>query len=112
MPSERALHPGLQQQKPWHMRCDKHLPVTCYPLVCNAGMMWGSPWLWLPSRHFTEWALRPAHNARVAIINAVYTVGGHVHRMLPIMLAQFLSEDRYSLLIALLLAAQVCWQRA
>lgn len=57
-------------------------------------MPWGNPWLWLPSKHFTEWALRPAHNARVAIINAVYTVGGHVHRMLPIMLAESLRQDR------------------
>ncbi|KAK9808945.1 hypothetical protein WJX72_006758 [[Myrmecia] bisecta] len=44
---------------------------------------------WLPR----EWALRPAFSVRVAIINAVYTAGGHVHRMLPLLLAEALRRD-------------------
>lgn len=84
----------------WHACHDHQCCNYVHSIICFAGMVWGNPWLWLPSRHFTEWALRPAHNARVAIINAVYTVGGHVHRMLPIMLAESLTQNRCYLLPA------------
>lgn len=50
------------------------------------------PWSSLPSR---EWFLRPGFDTRVAILNAMYTVGGNVHRCLPLLLAQALRKDGY-----------------
>ncbi len=58
------------------------------------GMVWGTPWGWLPTKTIAEWALRPGYNTRIAIINAFQTVGGHVHRMLPIMVAEAFRQDR------------------
>lgn len=60
-------------------------------------MVWGTPWGWLPTKTIAEWALRPGYNTRIAIINAFQTAGGHVHRMLPIMVAQAFRQDRYSM---------------
>ena len=50
--------------------------------------------MWLPSKILTEWALRPGHYTGVAILNAFQTAGGHVHRMLPVMLSEGFSQDR------------------
>jgi hypothetical protein len=58
------------------------------------GMVWGTPWGWLPTKTIAEWALRPGYNTRIAIINAFQTVGGHLHRMLPIMVAEACRQDR------------------
>ncbi|KAL0049468.1 hypothetical protein WJX82_003073 [Trebouxia sp. C0006] len=57
-------------------------------------MVWGTPWGWLPTKTIAEWALRPGYNTRIAIINAFQTAGGHVHRMLPIMVAETFRQDR------------------
>ncbi|KAL0042711.1 hypothetical protein WJX79_008376 [Trebouxia sp. C0005] len=59
-------------------------------------MVWGTPWGWLPAKTIAEWALRPGYNTRIAIINAFQTAGGHVHRMLPIMVAEALRQDRFA----------------
>ncbi len=61
----------------------------------TAEMVWGTPWIWLPTKTIAEWALRPGYHTRVAIINAFQTVGGHVHCMLPIMVAEGFRQDRY-----------------
>ncbi|KAL3144219.1 hypothetical protein ABBQ32_003998 [Trebouxia sp. C0010 RCD-2024] len=69
----------------------------CYPPFAHSkrnfgthldGLVWGPPRVWLPSKGLTEWALRPGHHIGVAILNAFQTAGGHVHRMLSIMLAE------------------------
>ena len=48
------------------------------------------------ARLLREWALRPGLGARVAIINALYTGGGPVQRMLPVLLAESLRRDRWA----------------
>ena len=58
--------------------------------ACAAG--WADP----GARLLREWALRPGLGARVAIINALYTGGGPVQRMLPVLLAESLRRDRWA----------------
>ncbi|KAL3130566.1 hypothetical protein ABBQ38_008372 [Trebouxia sp. C0009 RCD-2024] len=64
------------------------------------GLGWGTPRVWLPSKVLSEWALRPGHHVGVAILNAFQTAGGHVHRMLPIMLAEGFRQDRSAACLA------------
>eukprot|EP00884_Botryococcus_braunii_P012217 jgi/Botrbrau1/20997/Bobra.0144s0015.1 len=58
---------------------------------------WSSPSAWLPY----DWAARPGFEARVAILNAMYTMGGHVQRLLPILITEAIRRDRYSYAYAL-----------
>lgn len=45
---------------------------------------------WLPR----EWALRPAFPYRVAIANALYIMGGHAQRLMPVVLAEAFRKNK------------------
>lgn len=52
---------------------------------------WAESGAWVPR----DWALRPSYDTRVAIINALYTCGENVQRLMPIMLAEAARQDRW-----------------
>ncbi|KAL0040620.1 hypothetical protein WJX77_012568 [Trebouxia sp. C0004] len=91
--SARKLQPWLAQSGLlWIKNTGHYMPLP--------RLMWGTPWGWLPTKTIAEWALRPGSNTRIAIINAFQTVGGHVHRMLPIMVAEAFRQDRFASCLA------------
>lgn len=47
-----------------------------------------------------EWLRPPGWHARVTIINAFYTAGGHVQKSLPLLLAELLRRDNLAACLA------------